>query len=167
MQFLQDAPNLARSIEMADALIVLHGDSSLGVSERDTESEDRLSIHTHTHTHTQTHWVNALINTWRKTPCVMEETMLVWMPLSLMSCISLKVIVHPQFDNKIFWDATVLFESYDFSKISSLLVCQHMFRKMSSTSFGSIVPLDAGYIFFFVINLVYFYSFSDHLSLLQ
>ncbi len=40
---------------MADALIVLHGDSSLGVSERDMESEDRLSIHTHTHTHTHTH----------------------------------------------------------------------------------------------------------------
>ncbi|RXN24875.1 eukaryotic translation initiation factor 2-alpha kinase 3 [Labeo rohita] len=48
--FLQDGTDLARSIEMAEALIVLHGDSSLGVSERDMESEDRLSIHTHSHT---------------------------------------------------------------------------------------------------------------------
>lgn len=50
LQFLQDAPNLARSVEMAEALLVLHGDSCLGVSERDMESEDRLSIHTHSDT---------------------------------------------------------------------------------------------------------------------
>jgi len=37
---------------MGEALIVLHGDSSLGVSERDMEWEDRLNIYKHTHTHT-------------------------------------------------------------------------------------------------------------------
>lgn len=35
---------------MVEGLIVLHGDSSLGVSERDMESEDRLSILKHMHT---------------------------------------------------------------------------------------------------------------------
>lgn len=47
---MRDGPNFARSIEMVEGLIVLHGDSSLGVSERDMESEDRLSILTHMHT---------------------------------------------------------------------------------------------------------------------